>query len=122
MNAQLPDLNMDPNHLYREEVLTDQRIGTIRQLIPVSPDGGADTSRTTVFVGSAQMMTPAGALPLSFVLEVTSLAAAVAGFGEAAAAALEKTMEELQEMQRQAASSIVVPGQPGSMGGGIQMP
>ena len=128
MNEQLPDLNMDADSLYREEVVTDQKIGTIRQLIPITADGDIDPERQTSFVGSAQMMTPAGALPLSFKLEVTTVAEAVAGFGDAAKVALEQTLQEIQEMQRQAASSIVVPGQDprgpagGMGGGGIQMP
>ncbi len=118
---------MDADSLYREEVITDQKIGTIRQLIPVTKDGDTDPARQVIFVGSAQMMTPAGALPLSFKLEVNNVAEAVAQFGEAAKRALEDTMKEIQEMQRQAASSIVVPGQgpagPGGLGGGgIQMP
>ena len=129
MNEQMPDLNMDTDSLYREEVITDQKIGTIRQLIPVTADGETDPARPVMFVGSAQMMTPAGALPLSFRLEASNVAEAVAGFGEAATQALEHTLQELQEMQRQSASSIVVPGQgqgqggPGGFGGGgIQMP
>ena len=115
---------MDADSLYREEVITDQKIGTIRQLTPVTRDGDADPARQVVFVGSAQMMTPAGALPLSFKLDASNMAEAVAGFGEAAKQALEHTLEEIQEMQRQAASSIVVPGQGagGLGGGGIQMP
>ena len=118
---------MDTDSLYREEVITDQKIGTIRQLIPVTADGETDPARPVMFVGSAQMMTPAGALPLSFRLEASNVAEAVAGFGEAATQALEHTLQELQEMQRQSASSIVVPGQgqggPGGFGGGgIQMP
>jgi len=127
MNEQMPDLKMDAESLYREEVFTDQKIGTLRQLIPVTADGEPDPARPVMFVGSAQMMTPAGALPLSFKLEATTVAEAVAGFGEAAKEALEHTLQELQEMQRQAASSIVVPGQGqggqgGLGGGGIQMP
>jgi hypothetical protein len=127
MNDQMPDLNMDAESLYREEVITDQKIGTIRQLIPVTADGEPDPSRQVMYVGSAQMMTPAGALPLSFRLEVDTIAEAVAAFGESAKVALEHTLEEIQEMQRQAASSIVVPGQGpagggGLGGGGIQMP
>ncbi len=127
MNEKMPDLNMDVESLYREEVITDQRIGTIRQLIPVTTAGDTDPSRQVIYVGSAQMMTPAGALPLSFKLEANSIAEAVAAFGETAKKALEQTLEEIQEMQRQAASSIVVPGQgpagPGGLGGGgIQMP
>ena len=75
-----------------------------------------------------RVMTPAGALPLSFEIPANSLIEAVTGFGGAAREAVERTMEELREMQRQQASSIVVPGsgmggpQGGLGGGGIQMP
>ncbi len=123
MNDRMPDLNMDAESLYREEVFTDQKIGTIRQLIPITGDGETDPARQVMYLGSAQMMTPAGALPLSFKLEANNVAEAVAGFGEAAKQALEHTLEEIQEMQRQAASSIVIPGQGGGLGGvGIKMP
>jgi len=127
MNEQLPNLDMDAESLYREEVITDQKIGTIRQLIPVTNTGEIDPSRAVVFIGSAQMMTPAGAMPLSFKLEANNVTEAVALFGEAAQQALAHTLEEIKEMQRQAASSIVIPGQGptglgGMGGGGIQMP
>jgi hypothetical protein len=79
------------------------------------------------------VLTNAGPLPLSFEIEANSLTEAAAAFGDAAKDAFEKTMEELREMQRQQAGSIVVPqggmggmggmGPGGGMGGGkIQMP
>lgn len=105
-----PEINMEAASLTREEVYTDSRIGSIRKMIPVTLDGEQDTSRPVQFVGSTQIMTPGGALPLSFVIETETLAGAVAGFGAAAKLAVEQTMEELKEMQRQQASSIVVPG------------
>ena len=105
-----PEINMDANALAREEVYTDSRVGTIRKLTPVTIDGEVDSSRPLQFVGSTQIMTPGGALPLSFEIETDTLEGAVAGFGEAAKLAVERTMEELKEMQRQQASSIVVPG------------
>lgn len=58
-------------------------------------------------------MTQMGALPISFDIEADNLAAAVANYREAAKAGVEKTMKELQELRRAAASKIVVPGQPG---------
>ena len=127
------EIKMDASQLYREEVFTDNRIGTIRRMTPVTADGDVDASRPTLFVGSASLMTPAGSLPISFEIAGSTLAEAVAGYGPAAERALEETMSELQEMRRQAASSIVVPGQGGGMpgggmpgggmpGGGIQMP
>jgi len=114
-----PEIAMDPAALAREEVFTDSRVGTIRKMTPVTLDGEVDSSRNTMFVGSTQVMTPGGALPLSFEIETDTLEGAVAGFGEAAKLAVERTMEELKEMQRQQASSIVVPGRENSK---IQFP
>lgn len=123
-------MKMNADELYREELFSDRQVGTIRKLIPVTADGDEDTSRKVLYIGSSQVMTPAGALPISFELEADSLSEAVAGFGPAAEQALEETIKELQEMQREAASSIVVPkaGETGGMGGsgggfgGLQMP
>ena len=111
---------MDANNLYREEIFTDTVVGTIRTMVPVKSDGSADPDRETLYQGSAQMMTPAGALPLNFEIEATNLAEACEKFSDGAAVAMEETVRELQEMRRQQASSIVVPGQGGA--GGIQVP
>jgi hypothetical protein len=112
---------MDVNNLYREETFTDQTVGTIRTLVPVTSTGENDSARETLFLGAAQMMTPAGALPLNFEIEAANLAEACEKFADFAQEAMEKTFKELQEMRREQASSIVVPGQ-GSPGGGIQVP
>lgn len=113
-------IEMDAANLFSEEVFTDNKVGTIRKLTPVSPAGEVDATRSTQFIGSTQVMTSAGPMPLSFEIEADSLAKAAAGFGEAAKTAFEQTMEELKEMQRQQASSIVVPGAgTGGMGGGM---
>ena len=79
--------------------------------------------------GEAQIMTPMGALPVSFEIDGTTLAEAIANYADAAKEGIERTVKEIQEMRRQAASSIVLPGQggglpPGALGGGgkIQMP
>ena len=127
------EIQMDTANLFREEVFTDNTVGTLRRMVPVTADGEIDTSRATQYVGSTQVMTNAGPLPLSFEIEASTLTEAAAAFGDAAKDAFEKTMEELREMQRQQASSIVVPqggmgpggGMPGGMGPGggkIQMP
>lgn len=124
------DARMDPASLYREETITDRRVGTIRMLTPVKSDGSADASRAVIYVGEAQILTNAGALPLSFEIEAQSLDEAVKKFSELAKDAVERAVHELQELRRQAASSIVVPqggmGElgPGGMPGGgkIQIP
>lgn len=118
--SETPEIRMDANALYREEVFTDQKVGSIRVMTPVTANGDKDNSREVQYLGQAQMMTPAGALPLSFELPNTSLEAAVAGFSDAANQALEDTMQELQELRRQQASQIVMPGQ--ESGPKIQIP
>lgn len=112
------DFSMDAGALCREEVFTDQRVGTIRILTPVTADGTRDEDRPVQYVGSASLMTPMGSLPLSFEIEADSLGEAVSGYGEAAKIALDETMKELQELRRQQQSGIVVPGAGGQVPGG----
>jgi hypothetical protein len=100
---------MDSKQLYREDTYTDRRIGTVRKLIPVTAEGVPDGARQALFVGQAQIMTPMGALPISFEIEATTLDGAIAKFGPAAEAAVQQTMKELQEMRREQASSLVIP-------------
>ena len=100
---------MDSTHIYREDTFTDRRVGTIRRLTPVLADGAVDSSRPVLFVGQAQVMTPMGAVPISFELEGATLDVAISKFGEAAEQAVEQTMRELQEMRREQASSLVIP-------------
>jgi hypothetical protein len=124
----ISDIKVDSKALYLEEVFTDRRIGTIRRLTPVSGDGVRDTARAVLYIGETQVMTPAGALPIGFEIGAGSLEEAADKFGQLAKEAIERTVKELQELRRQAASSIVIPqgGLPpaGGMGGGgkIQMP
>ncbi|TNC80969.1 MAG: hypothetical protein C9356_11520 [Oleiphilus sp.] len=118
-DASTPDITMDADALYQEDTFTDQKVGTIRRMTPVTVEGEIDPNRAVMYVGHAQMMTPAGALPLNFEIEADSLADAVAKFSEGAGAALEETMQELQELRRQQASQIMVPGESDSR---IQMP
>ena len=105
--------SMDAKELYREELYTDRKVGTIRVMIPVTPDGATDAARRTSYVGQAQIMTNAGMLPISFEIDAANLTEAVQKFGPAAKVALEETVRELQEIRRQAASQLVIP-EPGT--------
>lgn len=116
-NAGLPDIVMEVSELYREEVFTDRKVGTIRVLTPVTAEGETDTSRAVSYSGQTQIMTPAGALPINFEIEAQSIGEAASKFGEAAKQGIQQTLQELEEMRREAASSIVVPGAGGGMGG-----
>ncbi|HUY83178.1 MAG TPA: hypothetical protein VMU86_01280 [Steroidobacteraceae bacterium] len=106
-------IEMDPSQLYREEIFTDRKLGSIRMLIPVTADGSPDASRGVLYSGQAQVMTPVGALPLNFDLDATTLAGAIAKFGEAAEVEVQQTLRELQELRREQASSLVIPDSAG---------
>ena len=124
------DAAMDAASLYREEIYTDRKVGTLRVLLPVTSDGAPDPRRPTIYQGEAQLMTNMGPLPISFDVDATSLAEAVANYGEATKAGVERAMREIQEMRRQASSSIVLPPAGASLppggtlpgGGKIQLP
>jgi hypothetical protein len=124
---------MDPTSLYREEIYTDRAAGTLRVMVPVKTDGSPDAARQTHFIGEAQILTNMGPLPISFEVEAKTLAEAIAAYGEAAKAGVERAVHELQELRRQASSSIVLPGSagaaglpgglpPGGLGGKIKLP
>jgi len=105
---------MDATQIYREDIFTDRRVGTIRRLTPVGADGAPDPQRPVLFVGQAQVMTPMGALPISFDLDAPTLDGAIAKFGAAAELAVQQTMQELQELRREQASSLVIPDSAGA--------
>ena len=111
---------MDAAALYREEIVTDRRIGTIRVMTPITADGRVDDKRPTLFTGEAQMLTSVGPLPISFEIEAATLAEAVAKYGAAAKEGFERAVRELQDLRRQQASSIVLPppGAAGAFGAG----
>ena len=102
------ELAMMPAALYREDVFTDRKVGVIRVLTPVNADGMMDATRKVLYTGEAQILTPAGVLPLAFEIDAGSLPEAIARFGSCAKAAVERAVEELQELRRQASSSLVV--------------
>ena len=113
---QLPEIKLDVSQLYREEIFTDRKAGTLRRLVPVLADGNTDASRPVLYSGQTQLLTPAGVLPLAFELEASSLEDACSKFPDAVKIAIEQAIEEAREMRREAASRIVVPDA-GGMGG-----
>ncbi len=123
----LPEIKLDPNSLYREEIFTDRRAGTLRRLVPVTKDGALDATRSVLFSGQTQLLTPGGVLPLAFEIDAKNFDEALERFPAAVKDALDQAIEEAREMRREAASRIVVPevggaglGAPG--GGKIKFP
>ena len=97
-------ITMNAVNLYKEESYTDRQVGTIQRLTPVKQDGSKDPDREMLYFGQTQIMTQAGPLPISFPIQAKSI-------DEAAKAGIEDTMKRIEEMRREQASSIVVPGQ-----------
>ena len=46
---QLPEIKLDATQLYREEIFTDRKAGTLRRLVPVRSDGSDDGSRPVLW-------------------------------------------------------------------------
>jgi hypothetical protein len=115
--APLPEFNKDG--LYREDSYTDRQVGTIRQMTPVTESGERDEARPVLFMGATQVMTQAGPMPLNFDIPGETLGEAAEQFGECAQKSVEEMAVKLEEMRREQASSIVVPGQGGQGGSGL---
>jgi hypothetical protein len=116
-DSQHIDFTVDQGNLYREESISDLKVASIRQLIPIKPDGSEDPSRTPLFMGHTQIMTPEGPLPLQAPLEANNLAEAYDVFPDAMQKALAEMVRQIQELQRREQekkadgdSRIIVPG------------
>jgi len=121
----LPDIQLDGTSLYREEVFTDRKAGTLRRLVPIKVDGGDDATREVLYSGQTQLLTPGGVLPLMFEIDATTLPEALAKFPDAVKVALEQAIDEAREYRREAASRIVVPEgglPPMGPGGKLKLP
>ena len=118
MADQLPldQIQVDQQNLYREESITDLRVATIRRLIPINTDGTDDISRPVQYIGSTQIISQMGPLPISAPIEAASLQEAIEKFPQAIKDAVDQMVEEAKEYRRQESSRIVVPG---TMPGGV---
>ena len=106
----LSEIKLDETNLYREEVFTDLRVGSLKQLTPVTKDGNRDLARSMVYVGETQLMSQVGPLPVQARIEAENLEAAIARFPAAIQTAVEAMIDEVKEHQRKEMSRIVVPG------------
>jgi hypothetical protein len=121
--SQQVDFTVDKTNLYREESITDLKVASIRRMVPVLPDGSEDTSRTAIFIGQTQLMSPEGPLPIQANLEAADLEDAIAKFPDAMQKSLNEVIEQVRQYQarqqqqgrtvatpRDTDSRIIVPG------------
>jgi hypothetical protein len=112
-----PADNMDLNNLYKQENYTDLGFGTIQVLTPVTPDGTPDDGRPKLFMGTAQIMTAHGPLPVQCDIPAASLRAACDAFPEAIKAAVNNLVEQARQIERERQGGIVIP-----RGGKLELP
>lgn len=93
------DFTVDPNNLYREENFTDIKVAAIRRLIPVKPDGSDDASRTPLFMGQTQLITPSGPVMLQSLLTAKTIEEAMEQFPTAMQLQMDKMIAEAQKKQ-----------------------
>ena len=106
----MADIQLDGANLFREENITDLRVGSIRVLTPIKVDGSPDEARSASYMGQTQLVSQMGPLPVSCEIDASSLEEAIEKFPAAIKLAVEKMIDEVKEMQRDQASQIVVPG------------
>ncbi len=105
------------NNLYRSETYTDMGLGSIQCLWPVTADGADDSARTPLFMGSAQIMTPHGPIPVQCEIKAKTLRQACEAFPEAIKAGVEELLQQAREYERERQGGIVIP-----RGGRLEMP
>jgi hypothetical protein len=115
-NGEQIDFKVDTNNLYREDAITDLKVASIRRMVPVLADGRDDSSRSPIFFGHTQILTPQGPLPLQAKLMANNMAEAIAAFPEAMEQEMARVIEQIRKMQaeeqkkQRGDSRIIVPG------------
>lgn len=114
----LPDnAKVDLDNLYRQENYTDLGLGTIQCLRPVTAMGADDPSRKPMFMGTAQIMTPHGAIPVQCEIAAETLKDACLAFPDAIQKAIQELLQQAREYERERQGGIVIP-----RGGKLELP
>ena len=110
--TKIAEIKINTGNLYKEEAFTDLTFATIRRLTPVKIDGSIDESREAIFTGMTQLMSPNGPIPVQCLIEgAKSLSEAADKLPAAVEKAIQGMIAEAEEMRRQEASKIIMPGQ-----------
>jgi hypothetical protein len=97
--ADLDGLMADKKNLYKEEVFTDLKTASIRRITPVKEDGTEDESRKPIYSAHTQILTQAGALPISAEVDAECLGEAFDKFPQAIKDEVERIRDEAQKQQ-----------------------
>ena len=114
--AESIDFTVDRQNLYREESITDLKVASIRRMVPVTESGEDDPSRTPLFLGHTQIITPQGPLLLQARLMANNLQEAMDAFPAAMEQEMAQMIEQLRKMHEEEQkkqrddSRIIVPG------------
>ena len=104
-----PKMKIDQNNLYHEETFTDLKVGWIRRLTPVTPDGNRDKRRDSLFIGQTQLVSPQGPIPIQCQIPAKTLPEAMKKFPEYMEMTMKQVLEQALEMKRQAETRIIRP-------------
>ena len=110
------EFKVDTKNLYREDAITDLKVASIRRMIPVTMDGQDDPSRTPIFFGHTQIITPQGPLPLQAKLRANNLDEAIEAFPSAMEQEMANMVQQIRKMQEEEQQKqrddprIIVPG------------
>ncbi len=115
--SEKPEDRVNIDNLYRQETYTDLGMGTIQCLRPVTAAGEPDAARAPIFMGTAQIMTPGGVLPVQAEIKADNLKDACLRFPEALKEAVDDLVQQAREYERERAGGIVIP-----RGGRLEMP
>jgi len=105
----LENIKIDGDNLWKEENITDLKVGSIRKLTPIKLDGTEDEARKPTFSATTNIMTPGGALPISGEIEAATLEEAVEKFPDAINQAVKQLQDDMIKYQQEQANRIVTP-------------
>ena len=111
------EAKVDLANLYRQETYTDLGLGSIQCLHPITAEGVPDASRKSLFMGTAQIMTPHGPIPVQCEIPADNLRAACLAFPNAIRTAVNDLLREARQIERERQGGIVIP-----RGGKIELP
>lgn len=95
------DFTVNINELYREENISDLKVASIKRMTPIKPDGSIDESRTSLFFGYSQLVSPQGPIPIQAPLQANNLQEAIDVFPETMQKVLDDMVEKAKQLQEQ---------------------